>query len=67
MPTIEASKQARTTDSQSPTGLFVPTRTESYPGKRPFERGIRRFVFASTNFARQLILQYRSTTSILHK
>ncbi len=57
MPTIKASKQARNTDSQPPTGLLVPTRTESYPrcmawqgiitlepgkrGGRPCVRGMR--------------------------
>jgi uncharacterized protein (DUF433 family) len=57
MPTIKASKQARNTDSPPPSGLLVPTRTESYPrymawqgiitlepgkrGGRPCVRGMR--------------------------
>jgi uncharacterized protein (DUF433 family) len=57
MPTIKASKQAGNTDSQPPTGLLVPTRTEGYPrcmawqgiitlepgkrGGRPCVRGMR--------------------------
>jgi uncharacterized protein (DUF433 family) len=37
MPTIKATKQARNTDSQPPTGLLVPTRTESYPRRMAWQ------------------------------
>ena len=35
MPTIKASKQAKNTDSRPPTGLLVPTRTETRTERYP--------------------------------